>query len=309
MPRGGRKTVFEPAAIMAAWEAAPGNTRSAKARAVCEALRCSPGTVWRAVNGRARSALSRSPGGPAPLGLSRATVLAVGHPATMESRTVFPSMVFDVGREWLLKRGGNSGKIGGMIVKGPWKGFPVYTLTLEERATCPVSCRHWSSCYGNNSHYAKRWRHGPDLEWRLRREIAALELEHRGGFAIRLHSLGDFYSVGYVRMWRELLERHPALRCFGFTARVDSLGDEIAYELALLVRDYWTRTKPPRFAVRFSNAPVMTKSTLTIESPVQRPTDAVICPAQYTPSGKKSECCSTCALCWDSTRRIAFLQH
>ena len=309
MPRGGRRAVFDPAAIVAAFQAAPGKSPSAKTRSVCQTMRCSPGTVWRAVKGRTGSSASRSPGGPATVGHSRATVLAVGHPATMHATTVFPSMVFEVGREWLLKRGDNSAKIGGTVAKGPWKGFPVYTLTLEERATCPVSCRHWASCYGNNSHYAKRWRHGPDLEWRLRREVAALELEHRAGFAIRLHSLGDFYSVEYVRMWRELLERHPAMRCFGFTARVDTIDDEIAYEIALLVRDYWTRMKPPRFAIRFSNAPVMTKSTLTIESPVQRPADAVICPNQYTPSGKKTSSCSTCGLCWDSTRRIAFLQH
>ena len=112
-------------------------------------------------------------------------------------------------------------------------------------------------------------------------------------------------------MWRELLERHPALHVFGYTARIDAQEDEIAYALAVLVRDYWTRCDPPRFAVRFSNAPIMRRSTIIIESPVQKPDDAVICPAQYaaTPSGKKTEACGSCALCWSTTKRVAFLLH
>jgi Gene product 88 len=307
----GKPIKFQPDAVRAAYEAAPGKSRAAKARNAAVSLGCSLGTVARTVKGRTGDALSRSPSGPAPLGLRRATVLAVGHPATVESRTVFPTMVFDVGEEWLLKSGDHSAKIGGRVTKGAWKGFPIYTLTLEERATCPVSCRHWSSCMGNNMPFARRWRPGHDLEWRLRHEVSALEMKHRRGFAVRVHALGDFYSVGYVEMWRELLERHPALHVFGYTARIDPNEDEIAYALALMVRDYWTRCDPPRFAVRFSNAPILARSTVTIESPMQKPRDAVICPAQYaaTRSGKKAQNCGSCALCWDTVKRVVFVQH
>src|SRR5262249_24811065 len=35
------------------------------------------------------------------------------------------------------------------------------TLTLEERATCPTTCRHWRDCYGNKMHRAQRWQRGP----------------------------------------------------------------------------------------------------------------------------------------------------
>jgi hypothetical protein len=70
------------------------------------------------------------------------------------------------------------------------------------------------------------------------------------------------------------------------------------------VQDYW-----PRFAVRFSNAESRKCSTITLENPISVPDDATICPAQWTPSGKKTESCSTCGLCWQTTHRIAFLQH
>lgn len=297
-----RGPTFDYDKIRVAFNVAPGRFKSEKVRHVATEFGCSIPTVIRSINEREHSS---SPNGPAALGGTRTPkVLPVGHPATMEGRTVFTSMVLDVRDEWLLKSGDNSAKIGKTIVKGPWKGFPIYTLTLEERATCPVSCRHWASCYGNSTHYARRWRHGAALEWRLSREIAALELDYPKGFAVRLHNLGDFYSVGYVELWRGLLELHPALHCFGFTARIDTQTDDIAYALALLVRDNW-----PRFAIRFSNAEARRCATVSIESPVSKPKDAFICPAQWTPSGKKTECCATCGLCWGTTRRVAFLQH
>ena len=39
-----------------------------------------------------------------------------------------------------LKWGHNSAKVGGRAIRGRWKNLPIYTLTLEERATCPRSC-------------------------------------------------------------------------------------------------------------------------------------------------------------------------
>ena len=97
--------------------------------------------------------------------------------------------------QWCLKSGENSAKIGGLIVKGRWRGFPVYTLTLEERATCPRTCHHWRSCFGNGTHLADRIAAGANLEWRLEREVALLDIDHPRGFVVRLHVLGDFYSV------------------------------------------------------------------------------------------------------------------
>lgn len=34
-------------------------------------------------------------------------------------------------------------KIGRDVRKGKWKGYWIYTLSLEARATCPRSCEHW----------------------------------------------------------------------------------------------------------------------------------------------------------------------
>lgn len=231
----------------------------------------------------------------------RAVMPPVDHPAFVEDRTIYPSTVRDPSlATHLLVSGANHWKIGRKIQKGKWRGFPVYTLTLEERATCPSSCRHWRSCMGNQMHFARRIIHGPAMERRLERELAALQEMHADGFAVRLHVLGDFYSVAYVDAWAGFLDRFPALHVFGFTARIDGMTDPIATALVRLAIARWDR-----FAIRFSNAPIDECSTVTVEHPRQVPADAVLCPQQVG----RTASCSTCALCWQSRRRIAFLQH
>jgi hypothetical protein len=76
----------------------------------------------------------------------------------MSGRTIFPGTVRPArsSDRWALKRGEHSRKIGDEILKSKWKGFPVWTLTLEERATCPRTCQHWRSCYGNKISLAAR---------------------------------------------------------------------------------------------------------------------------------------------------------
>ena len=238
-----------------------------------------------------------------PLKGRSASLIPYDHPAVVAGRTIYPKTVHtlrrDIGGLRALKSAVNSRKIGGVILKGRWKGLPAYTLTLEERATCPTTCGHWRSCYGNKMHLAQRMRSGSDLEWRLEREVALLDIDHPDGFAIRLHELGDFYSIDYVRLWGRLLERHPGLHIWGYTAHIDG---PIAAALVKLVKRFGER-----FAMRFSNAPFPFPfpATITVETAAQKPADAILCPEQVG----KTESCSTCALCWQTRRRIAFLQH
>jgi hypothetical protein len=296
--RRGRQRSFDYAQIRDAAAKNPAMTPADLA----EDFKCSIPTIKRALgNADTRKTKSSHPSVPV-FGLT-ASMPAFDNPALMEGRTIYPRTVISPKGERVFKSGENNGKIGGLVLKGKWKGFAIYTLTLEERPTCPRSCLHWRSCMGNKMHYAVRFRHGAELEWQIMHEIPALELQHPGGFAIRLHSLGDFYSVDYVYMWEEMLHRHPALHCFGYSARIDVDGDPIARALALVVRRWWNR-----FAIRFSDAPVTKCSTISVEHPHQAEMlapDAIVCPEQIS----KTESCSTCGLCWSTTRRIAFITH
>lgn len=230
-----------------------------------------------------------------------ATLPPVDHPALSEGRTIFPTTVTEVeGVDRLLISGENHWKIGSKISKGPLRGFPIYTLTLEERATCPDSCRHWRSCYGNHMHLARRLRHGPAFEDRLGHELAIMQYRHPKGFAVRLHVLGDFYSVEYVSLWESFIQKFPALFVFGFTARHDVASDPIAKRLREMTEAHW-----PRFGIRYSNAPLDECATISVEHPRQIPADTILCPQQVG----KTRSCGTCGLCWHTKRRIAFLQH
>lgn len=312
--RDGRPARVTVAAVRALW-----NERYTVEEMMAE-LNCSRGTiekrkreaglvVTRAQRAERRQEARSAAGGPgtgrvsrhAPHLVDRTLAMPpVGHPALAEGRTLYPSTVVPVdGLKSVLVSGANSHKIGDVVRKGRWKGFPIYTVTFEERRTCPTSCILWRSCYGNHMHFARRIIHGPAFERRLGHELAVLASRHAAGFAVRLHVLGDFYSVGYVGLWRGFLDALPPLHVFGFTARSER-DDPIAVALVELALERWDR-----FALRFSNAPVDECSTVTIEHPLQKPADAILCPQQVG----RTASCATCALCWQSRRRIAFLRH
>lgn len=229
----------------------------------------------------------------------RGVTLPVFHPSARGARSIFPSRVFAPEEvERVLKTGHQSRKIGKTVAKGPRRGWPIFTLTLEERSTCPRSCAEWLRCYGNNMQAAERIEPGLELELALMDELGALQAGHPGGFLVRLHVLGDFYSEAYVARWREALAAFPALHLFGFTAHAPSTP--IGRAVALLAADFgWERA-----AIRFSGQPHEERAARTLGAGESDP-DAILCPAQTG----ATECCATCALCWQSTRSIAFRRH
>jgi hypothetical protein len=234
-----------------------------------------------------------------PLGEKVARLPPIDSAAMTDLRTLYPGTVRQPSADDnVLKSGQHQAKIGGRVLKGKWKGMPIYTLTLEERATCPVSCRHLRSCYGNNMQFARRFAHGEAFEYRLVENVISLAREHPRGFVVRVHVLGDFYSKLYVLLWRAMIETVPQLHVFGYSARHD--GDEITDALSSLINDHWDR-----FAMRFSNCAGGLPATISIELPVQKPPNAIICPAQLG----QTESCSTCGLCWHTRKTIAFVQH
>ncbi len=227
--------------------------------------------------------------------------LADDHPAVVKGRTIFPSRVFDpddVRR--VLIPGENSRKIGGYITKGAWKGSRIFTLSLEERASCPRSCQHWRSCYTNHMPFTKRLRHGQALIERIERELNELTKQFPEGIVIRTHISGDFWSVGYVRQWVRWLRTFSNLRVFGYTAHPSH--SRIGSEIKTVTDRWWSR-----FSVRFSNSALTTRSANTIHYEPRVPVvaEGIVCPAQTD----RTEACGTCGLCWGSERNIAFVAH
>jgi hypothetical protein len=225
-------------------------------------------------------------------------VLARDHDAVVNAHSFFPSTVKPAAGEFqLLKSGEHQRKIGSHVIKGDWAQMPIFTLTLEERATCPRSCPHWRDCYGNNMHWSTRIAADDTFLPKLERELTALNMIHRDGFVVRLHILGDFFSVDYARFWQRMLATLRALRIFGYSARTPS--DAIG-----VVIDSMNRESRGNCLIRFSNGVAYVPRTVTIDRPEQAGA-AIICPAQT----EKTACCGTCTLCWTSDKPIAFLRH
>lgn len=210
----------------------------------------------------------------------------------------------------LLVSGHNNVKIGRDVRKGKlFRGYWIYTLTLEERRTCPRSCHHWQTCYGNNMPYARRVDHtDADFLPRLAAEIARLCNVGKGtgrggrtlrtGVLIRLHALGDFYSSEYVAFWAHMLRIHERLAIYGYTARTpnDPIGRSIAG-----VKKRFGR----RFAVRWSDGNRKRDCTASIHFASDCPPDAFVCPEQTG----RVDGCGKCGLCWNTEKNVAFVEH
>ena len=183
-----------------------------------------------------------------------------------------------------------SGRKSGGITKGKWKGMPMYSLTLEERKTCPTACEQWKTCYGNNMPWAHRLDHkSSDFIPALSREVSELAAKHPNGFVVRLHVLGDFYSVPYVNLWIKLKTKYPNMQIFGYTHRpkTSPIGDAIA------------RLNKAGSWIRWSD----TGGEMSANCP-PKPED-IVCPEQTG----KTESCLTCGLCWSVKLPIGFLTH
>jgi hypothetical protein len=231
--------------------------------------------------------------------------LPADHPALVEGRTIMPKRVYqpaDLPR--LLVSGRNSRKIGATVARGRWAGSPIFTLTLEERATCPRSCAEWSTCYGSNMNWARRIAHGPEFERMLWAELEAKQAAHPRGFVVRLHILGDFYSVAYAELWGEAMAAFPALRVFGYTAH----GPRT--EIGRIIGRLNTR-HADRFAFRFSGHDEPTRGSVVIERGEKTPHTVCLAQRNLTDAAgtPKADCCATCTLCWQSDRTIAFWRH
>ena len=214
--------------------------------------------------------------------------------------TRFPTRVLPVSAMGSILVSGHSNvKIGRDVRKGKLRGYRIFTLSLEERATCPTSCEHWRSCYGNAMPFAKRVDHrDPAFLPALAEEIDMLMRKPWPGVLIRLHALGDFYSPEYVGFCRRMLVKHQNLALYGYTARNNE--DDIGPAVFALRRNFGLRAM-----IRSSNGARHNLATVSIKAEADCPANAFVCPEQTG----KTRCCATCAACWSTTKNVAFLEH
>lgn len=254
--------------------------------------------------------------------------------AALTGRTLYLNKVKSVAdgmgdTERVVKESSNS-KLSKEISRSPWKGARIYTVTLEERKTCSSACGHWADCYGNNMRNATRYTADDALveqmekdlaHWQARTDKTNEKREKLGlgpvPFVVRLHVLGDFYSVDYVIQWAKWFGMFPSLRVWGYTHWHP--GTEIG-DAVLTLREGLgglDSRNGARFCIRFSDHAEHGAGAIAADNPVAADLalagKAFVCPEQ-TQSKTRSEGpnaihCGNCALCWQSDKHVIFQTH
>jgi len=137
------------------------------------------------------------------------------HNAIVNGTTIFQKTIKTVDQVKNVLKFSSNKKLGKTVVKGKWSDHKFMTLTLTERETCPASCLHWSDCYGNGMRFAQRIDVTGLME-AIEAQLTDLPADKK--YAIRLHVLGDFYSVAYVAFWDRMMDKFPNIKIFGYTA-------------------------------------------------------------------------------------------
>lgn len=200
----------------------------------------------------------------------------------------------------MLKRGKQNKKLGDKVTVKMWKGMTMYSLSLEERATCPSDCEQWDNCYGDNMPFAHRFNHNSNnfIDY-LGVQLDQLNDKHRDGFVVRLHVLGDFYDGKYIVQWQIWLNQFENLRVFGYTHhKADT-------QLGNMINNV-NRLHPQQFRIRYSDddsTPFNASVVQTSAEALARP--GIVCPEQ----SKFTDSCATCGYCWSSDQPVVFYEH
>jgi len=146
--------------------------------------------------------------------------------------------------------------------------------------------------------FGHRFMAGKELEIQIKKEIDFLAESYSKGFVVRLHILGDFYSLAYVSLWVGLLEVYPELHIFGYTAHLPNspLGN-------ILLTINKRRDLNGRCWIRFSqNEKYDEHYPEYMFAGDPNMVSGLACPEQTG----LTESCLTCGLCWSTTKTITF---
>ena len=143
--------------------------------------------------------------------------------------------------------------------------------------------------------FAHRFEHGPALEDKICAELQVLAAMYPHGFVIRLHVLGDFYSLNYAILWGNMLQLYPNLHIFGYTKREHcEIGRMLQCIRVLHGERFWVRISANK-----------NQNGDTIYASDESHQGAIPCPEQ----NGKARSCLDCGLCWSVGKTVSFTDH
>ena len=193
-------------------------------------------------------------------------------------------------------------KLGKKVNKGIYKNYKMKTVTLTERKTCPADCVHWHDCYGNNMPFAHRIDHKDQnlLQKRIYNELLNSSNQL---LLIRLHVLGDFFNVKYVKFWSIMLNTFKNIAVYGYTA--NNINSKFKYSRDIakeIIKLNYSENSHIRFSNDLTNK--FSANSYDIVKPVKG--ESILCPVQEN----KTANCGTCGLCWNQKNQsIIFKTH
>ena len=193
-------------------------------------------------------------------------------------------------------------KLGKKVIKGMYNNYKLKTVTLIERKTCPADCVHWDDCYGNNMPFAHRIDHKDQnlLQKRIYNELLNSTNQL---LLIRLHVLGDFFNVKYVKFWSIMLNTFKNIALYGYTANNINSKIELSRDIAKeIIKLNYNKHSHIRFSNDLNNP--FSANSYDIVKPVKG--KSILCPVQEN----KTANCGTCGLCWNQKNQsIIFKTH
>ena len=193
-------------------------------------------------------------------------------------------------------------KLGKKVIKGMYNNYKLKTVTLIERETCPADCVHWEDCYGNNMPFAHRINHEDQnlLQKRIYNELLNSSNQL---LLIRLHVLGDFFNVKYVKFWSIMLNTFKNIAIYGYTANNINSKIELSRDIAKeIIKLNYSKHSHIRFSNDLTNS--FSANSYDIVKPVKG--KSILCPVQEN----KTANCGTCGLCWNqNSQSIIFKTH
>ena len=193
-------------------------------------------------------------------------------------------------------------KLGKKVIKGMYNNYKLKTVTLIERETCPSDCIHWEDCYGNNMPFAHRISHEDQnlLQKRIYNELLNSTNQL---LLIRLHVLGDFFNVKYVKFWSIMLNTFKNIAIYGYTANNINSKIELSRDIAKeIIKLNYSKHSHIRFSNDLTNN--FSANSYDVVKPVKG--KSILCPVQEN----KTANCGTCGLCWNQKNQsIIFKTH
>lgn len=208
----------------------------------------------------------------------------------MLKTTIYKKNIFDLENyQFKILKPSTNKKLGKKVLKGKYKDYKFFTLTLVERETCPNDCIHWSDCYGNNMPFAHRMS-AKDEELLMKRIYNDLLNNTNKLLLIRLHILGDFFSVKYVKFWRKMLNTFNNIGLYGYTA--NNIKSSIPLSRAI-AKEIIKLNNNEHCHIRFSNDLNVSFSANSYDIVKPLKGVSIVCPVQEN----KTANCGTCGLC------------